>query len=506
MKVRGYLKGSGKLGNIVCSTVAGETIARDYNPEVSNPNTETQVAQRAKFKLMSQLSSVMAPVIAIPREKSQSSRNLFVKKNMPAAIFDEVEASINLNRVQLTDSNLGLETVGCDRSSGTKCICGLYGDKPLGIKGAVYCIFTKDDAGNLSLHDSAVVTENDPSGRWIAELNYTAAEIVVYGYALIGSEEAMSAAFGNMQAITAEKVAKVITSTGSKGDALRPTKTKGFTMPVGVEDGESDDDDGKVRLSITITGPGTASGAGRYDSGERVRCSATPNSGMEFVGWYRGGQQVATSLNYEFDIVADTTIEARFKAPAARHNVTATVSPSGSGTVSGTGSFEEGSNCTVVASAASGYRFKEWQKNGAKVSTAASYTFAVMEDVALVAIFEVAPSGFSNITNDGKAWNSNLQSVSYLKVAGKYEGGATVASMIMSNEKPAVGSAHQYDPTAQAKFISDIVNGQFETQRTNITSQNKADIYWLTVGTVSGNTYTVVAVYDYKIESDVEIV
>ena len=220
------MKGSGKLGNIVCSTVAGETIARDYNPEVANPNTESQVAQRAKFKLMSQLSSVMAPVIAIPKVKAQSSRNLFVKKNMPAVIFDDVEASINLNRVQLTDSNLGIGIVSCDRSSGTKCICGLINQQPLGIKGAVYCIFTKDAAGNLSLFDSAVVTENDQSGEWRAELAYTDAEIVVYGYALIGSEESMAAAFGNMQAITAEEVAKVITSTGAKGNAIRPTKTK----------------------------------------------------------------------------------------------------------------------------------------------------------------------------------------------------------------------------------------------------------------------------------------
>ena len=502
MKVRGYLKGSGKLGNIVCSTVAGETIARDYNPEVANPNTETQVAQRAKFKLMSQLSSVMAPIIAIPRIKSQSSRNLFVKKNMPAAIFDDVEASINLNKVQLTDSSLGLDTIGCDRSSGTKCVCGIYGNQPLGIKGAVYCIFTKDDAGNLSLHDSAVVTENDPSERWIAELNYTAAEIVVYGYALIGSEEAMSAAFGNMQAITAEQVAKVITSTGAKGAALRPTKTKGFTMPVGVDDAESDDDDGKVRLSINITGQGSATGAGRYDPNTAVTCVATPASGMEFKGWFRGGNLVSSSASYQLTIVADTTLEARFGAPAVRHTVSASVNPNGSGSVSGTGSYEEGSNCTVVAAAASGFRFKEWQKNGAQVSTNASYTFAVTEDVALVAVFEEVQSGFANVTNDGNAWNSNLQSVEYLKVAGSYAGEATVASMISSTQKPAVGSTHQYNPTTQAKFISDIVNGNFETQRTSIQSQDAPDTYWLTVGTVSGNVYTVVDVYEYKIESD----
>lgn len=495
MKVRGYLKGTGKLGNIVCSTVAGETIARDYNPEVANPNTESQVAQRAKFKLMSQLSSVMAPVIAIPKVKSQSSRNLFVKKNMPQVIFDDVEASINLNRVQLTDSSLGLDTVGCDRSSGTKCVCGLYGNKPLGIKGAVYCIFTKDDAGNLALHDSAVVTENDSEDGWRAELKYTAAEIVVYGYALIGSEEAMTAAFGNMQAITAEQVAKVITSTGSKGDALRPSKTKGFTMPVGVDDAESDDDDGKVRLSITITGQGSATGAGRYEPNTSVTCVATPASGMEFKGWYRGGTLVSSSASYQLTVVADTTLEARFAAPAPRHTVSASVSPNGSGTVSGTGSFEEGSNCTVVATAAAGYRFKEWQKNGAQISTNASYTFAVTEDVALVAIFEEVQSGFSNVTLNGSAWNGNKDDLSNLHTEGQYHGEATVASVIQSNTAPAVGSTHQYDPTAQAAYISDITNGAFSTGNASLYEEGHK--YWLTVGTVSGSTYTVVEVYPY---------
>ena len=505
MKVRGYLKGKGKLGNIVCSTVAGETIARDYNPEVANPNTEGQVDQRAKFKLMSQLGSVMAPVIAIPKVKNQSSRNLFVKKNIGATVFDGVQAAINLNRVQLTNGNSNIETFGCDRSGHEHCSCYYSGSELVGMQGMVYCIFTKDNSGNLLLFDSAVVTENKERGDWGVDLKYTDAEIVLYAYALIGDGDKVKAAFGNLDAPTAESMAKLLVSSSVDASTIKTTKTKGFTMPVGIEEGEWSEDDGKVRLTISVTGPGTADGAGRYDIGERVRCTATPNSGMEFVGWYRAGQQVGTTLTYEFDIVADTTIEARFRQPAARHNVSASVNPTGSGTVSGTGSFEEGSNCTVVATAASGYRFVEWQKNGAQVSTAASYTFAVMEDIALVAVFEIAPSGFSNITNDGSPWNSNIDSVQYLKVAGTYEGAATVASMILSNQKPAVGSTHAYDPTAQAKFISEIVNGNFETQRKDITSQGTADIYWLTVGTVSGSTYTVVAVYDYSIESDVMI-
>lgn len=502
MKVRGYLKGKGKLGNIVCSTVAGETIARDYNPEVANPNTEGQVDQRARFKLMSQLSSIMAPVIAIPKVKSQSSRNLFVKKNIGTTVFDGVQAAINLNKVQLTNGATNIDVIGCDRSSHESCSCGYLGMPIVGMVGMVYCIFTKDAAGNLQLLDSAVVTENTEDGEWRAELQYSADEIVVYGYALLGDSEKAKAAFGNLDAPTAESVAKLIVSSSVSASTIKTSQTKGFTMAVGIEDGEWSEDDGKVRLTITVTGPGTADGAGRYDSGERVICTATPNTGMEFVGWYRNGSQVATTLTYQFDILADTTIEARFREPAARHNVTATVSPSGSGTVSGTGSFEEGSNCTVVASAASGYQFKEWQKDGAQVSTSASYTFAVMEDVALVAIFEEVQSGFGNVTLNGNAFSANADDQERIQVSGSYNGAATVASIIQSDNAPTVGSTHTYDPTEQANFISNIENGAFATPGANVTSSVSYNTYWLTVGTVSGNTYTVVEVYPYWMKNE----
>ena len=51
MKLVGILgSGSGKLGSSVFSTVAGETVVRQYQPTVANPNTEAQVNQRARMK------------------------------------------------------------------------------------------------------------------------------------------------------------------------------------------------------------------------------------------------------------------------------------------------------------------------------------------------------------------------------------------------------------------------------------------------------------------------
>ena len=54
MKLNGIVgKGTGKLGASVFAISGGEQIVRQYNPVVSNPNTDAQVAQRAKLKLMS---------------------------------------------------------------------------------------------------------------------------------------------------------------------------------------------------------------------------------------------------------------------------------------------------------------------------------------------------------------------------------------------------------------------------------------------------------------------
>ena len=41
--------GSGKVGNLVVATRAGEQITRVYQPRVANPKSYQQMLQRAKF-------------------------------------------------------------------------------------------------------------------------------------------------------------------------------------------------------------------------------------------------------------------------------------------------------------------------------------------------------------------------------------------------------------------------------------------------------------------------
>lgn len=69
------------------------------------------------------------------------------------------------------------------------------------------------------------------------------------------------------------------------------------------------------------------------------------------------------------------------------YTITTAVSPSGAGTTTGDGTYTSGASCTLTATPASGYSFVRWEKNGAQVSTSASYTFTVSESATYTAVF-----------------------------------------------------------------------------------------------------------------------
>ena len=80
------------------------------------------------------------------------------------------------------------------------------------------------------------------------------------------------------------------------------------------------------------------------------------------------------------------------------------------GTVSGGGTYEVGTQCTVTAVANAGYTFINWTENGNQVSSEAQYTFMVTTGRSLVANFtnqsylitaEVTPDNSGTVTGAG---------------------------------------------------------------------------------------------------------
>ena len=78
--------------------------------------------------------------------------------------------------------------------------------------------------------------------------------------------------------------------------------------------------------------------------------------------------------------------------------ITAGANPSNGGTVTGGGSYASGDNCTLTATAKSGYTFSCWKKGSSQVSTSSTYTFTVTGNASYTAVFVKASTTKYTIT------------------------------------------------------------------------------------------------------------
>ena len=76
-----------------------------------------------------------------------------------------------------------------------------------------------------------------------------------------------------------------------------------------------------------------------------------------------------------------------FRQNTTTYTITVSASPTAGGTVSGGGTYNSGSSCTVTATPASGYAFTNWTSGSTVVSTNASYSFTVSANKTLTANF-----------------------------------------------------------------------------------------------------------------------
>lgn len=216
---------TGKLANTVMAVRNGEQIARKYQPVVYNPSTEGQVAARAKLKLLSQLSAVMAPVIAIPRRGAVSSRNIFTKKNYPAVSYADNTAEVELASVKITDSVVSLPNITIEATGANVGIRLVTAAKSL--SRVVYVMFQKQNDNTLRLVDSSVVSTPGEGEDFPTSFPFTTGEkYVFYAYGVRDNTEAARAKFGELTVIAAESVAKIVTSRQLTDADITLTETK----------------------------------------------------------------------------------------------------------------------------------------------------------------------------------------------------------------------------------------------------------------------------------------
>ena len=128
---------------------------------------------------------------------------------------------------------------------------------------------------------------------------------------------------------------------------------------------------------------GTVSGGGSYDYNSTATLTATANTGYHFVQWQDGNTQNPRTVTVTGDATYTATFEAN-ATPVQQYTITVGSNDETMGTVSGGGTYDEGTVITLTATAASGHRFVQWQDG----NTQNPRTVTVTEDATYTATFE----------------------------------------------------------------------------------------------------------------------
>ena len=181
-----------------------------------------------------------------------------------------------------------------------------------------------------------------------------------------------------------------------------------------------------ITLMSADTTMGTVSQSDSVVAGMPFAALATANQGYRFVAWLGvDNDTISTENPYLFNATSDLTLIATFtqdSTPVQPDYYTITVNyDSTMGTVTGEGTYLEGTVVTLRATANQGFRFVSWMDGNNNVLTSNNeYTFTLTGDVTFTAQFEAEPVYYHIV---GQANDTTMGSVIG---SGDYVEGSTV--------------------------------------------------------------------------------
>ncbi|MDE7090131.1 MAG: fibronectin type III domain-containing protein, partial [Bacteroidales bacterium] len=158
-----------------------------------------------------------------------------------------------------------------------------------------------------------------------------------------------------------------------------------FTTP---EDESMVKDSFNITLQVRPEGAGTVEGAGRYEEDTEITMKAVANDGFIFKGWIRlAGDTVSRQANRRIQVKDDSTFIAVFRA---QYTIDLLTQPTGTtgGTVTGAGTYEDGTEVTLTATPKTNYLFVAWVKApGDTLSKNATHKFTPTASATYTAVF-----------------------------------------------------------------------------------------------------------------------
>ncbi len=146
--------------------------------------------------------------------------------------------------------------------------------------------------------------------------------------------------------------------------------------------------------------------------GTEVTLTATATEGYRLTGWTVNGEAINAINPFTFTVTDTMVIVANFDVIPLGYTVTVTYDET-MGTVTGipTDVVAEGTEVTLTATPAEGYRFVNWTIDNEEVDNQLTYTFAVETNVDIVANFEALEPGVTYDTVNAAPADATMGSV-----------------------------------------------------------------------------------------------
>ena len=126
---------------------------------------------------------------------------------------------------------------------------------------------------------------------------------------------------------------------------------------------------------------GTVTGGDTYYEDATATLTATPHAGYRFVNWTKAGVEVSTDATYSFTVTEDVELVANFEA--IQYTLIAPTNDENKGTVTGAGTYAHGTEVTLTANPAAGYKLLYWSDR----STENPRTITMTKNEAISAYF-----------------------------------------------------------------------------------------------------------------------
>ena len=223
--------------------------------------------------------------------------------------------------------------------------------------------------------------------------------------------------------------------------------------------------DTTVNFSISVQTEnetmGSVTGGGNYSCEAEASITAMPGTGYRFLQWNDGNTDNPRTVV----VTADSTFTAGFRTV---YTVTVLSNNEAYGSVSGGGTYDEGSEVVVTAIPNQGYRFLSWNDG----NTENPRTIIVTSDSTFVANFEQIPLYTITVLSNNEAYGS-------VSGGGTYEEGTDVIIMAMPNggylfdswEDDNAENPRTITVTSDSTFIADFVKCEI-TQAIDTTVNN----------------------------------